>query len=36
MAGHSGKAITQKPGIQPGFCICIEGAPAAYRDIVGE
>jgi hypothetical protein len=36
MAGTSGKPVTQKPGIQPGFCIFIDGAPAAYGDIVGE
>ena len=35
MAGHSGKPVTQKLGIQPGFCIFIEGAPTAYGDIVG-
>ena len=36
MAGNSGKPVTQKLGIQPGFCIFIDGAPAAYGDIVGE
>jgi len=36
MAGTSGKPVTQKLGIQPGFCIFIEGAPAAYGDIVGK
>jgi hypothetical protein len=35
MAGHSGKPLVQKLGIQPGFCIFIEGAPTAYGDIVG-
>ena len=35
MAGHSGKPVVQKLGIQLGFCIFIEGAPAAYGDIVG-
>jgi hypothetical protein len=35
LAGYSGKPVVQKLGIQPGFCIFIEGAPAAYRDIVG-
>jgi hypothetical protein len=35
MAGYSGKPLTQKLGIQPGFCIFVEGAPAAYGDIVG-
>jgi hypothetical protein len=29
MAGCSGKPLVQKLGIQPGFCIFIEGAPAA-------
>ena len=36
MAGYSGKPVIQKLGIQPGFCIFIAGAPAAYGDIVGE
>ena len=36
MASTSGKPVTQKLGIQPGFCILIEGAPAAYGDIVGK
>jgi hypothetical protein len=36
MAGYSGKPVVQKPGIQPGFCIFIAGAPAAYGDIVGK
>jgi hypothetical protein len=36
MAGYSGKPLVQKLGIQPGFCIFIEGAPAAYGDIVGK
>ena len=35
MAGYSGKPLVQKLGIQPGFCIFIEGAPTAYGDIVG-
>jgi hypothetical protein len=35
MAGYSGKPLVQKLGIQAGFCIFIEGAPAAYGDIVG-
>jgi hypothetical protein len=35
MAGASGKPLVQKLGIQPGFCIFIEGAPTAYGDIVG-
>ena len=36
MAGHSGKPLTQKLGIKPGFCIFVSGAPASYREIVGE
>jgi hypothetical protein len=36
MAGTSGKPVIQKLGIQPGFCLFIEGAPAAYSDIVGK
>jgi hypothetical protein len=36
MGGYSGKPVIQKLGIQPGFCIFIEGAPAAYVDIVGK
>jgi hypothetical protein len=36
MAGYSGKPIVQKLGIKPGFCIFTAGAPAAYRDIVGQ
>jgi hypothetical protein len=36
MAGTSGKPLVQKLGIKPGFCIFVDGAPAAYRDIVGE
>jgi hypothetical protein len=36
MAGYSGKPVTQKLGVQPGFCIFIAGAPAAYGDIVGK
>jgi hypothetical protein len=35
MAGYSSRPLVQKLGIQPGFCIFIEGAPAAYGDIVG-
>jgi hypothetical protein len=35
MAGYSSKPLTQKLGIQPGFCIFIEGAPSAYDGIVG-
>jgi hypothetical protein len=36
MAGYSGKPLTQKLGIQPGFCIFVDVAPAAYGDIVGK
>ena len=36
MAGYSGKSVVQKLGIKPGFRIFAAGAPAAYRDIVGE
>ena len=36
MAGYSGKPLTQKLGIQPGFCIFVDGAPVAYGDIVGK
>ena len=36
MAGYSGKPLTQKLGIKPGFCIFTTGAPAAYGDIVGK
>ena len=35
MAGYSGKPLTQKLGIKPGFCIFVDGAPSAYGDIVG-
>jgi hypothetical protein len=35
MAGYSGKPITQKLGIKPGFCIFISGAPKAYDELVG-
>jgi hypothetical protein len=35
MAGTSGKSLTQKLGIKPGFCIFVSGAPASYADIVG-
>jgi hypothetical protein len=35
MAGYSGKPVTQKLGIKPGFCIFVDGAPADYRRIVG-
>ena len=36
MAGYSGKPLTQKLGIQPGFCIFVDGAPAAFGGIVGK
>jgi hypothetical protein len=36
MAGTSGKPVIQKLGIQPGFCIFVEGAPATYDDIAGK
>jgi hypothetical protein len=36
MAGYSGKPLTQKLGIRPGFCIFVDGAPAAYGDMVGK
>jgi hypothetical protein len=35
MAGYSGKPLTQKLGIKPGFCIFVSGAPVPYADIVG-
>jgi hypothetical protein len=35
MAGYSGKPLVRKLGIKPGFRIFVEGAPAAYGDIVG-
>ena len=35
MAGTSGKSITQKLGIKPGFCIFVSGAPKAYDELVG-
>ena len=36
MAGYSGKPLTQKLGIKPGFRIFVDGAPKAYSDIVGK
>jgi hypothetical protein len=36
MAGASGKPLAQKLGIKPGFCIFVIGAPASYRDMVGQ
>jgi hypothetical protein len=35
MTGVSGKPLTQKLGIKPGFCIFTNRTPAAYRGIVG-
>jgi hypothetical protein len=35
MAGASGRTVTQKLGIKPGFCIFADGAPIAYDKIVG-
>jgi hypothetical protein len=31
MAGTSGKSLTQKLGIKPGFCIFVSGAPSPYK-----
>ncbi len=36
MAGYSGKPLSQKLGIKPGFCIFVEGLSAPYSDIIGE
>ena len=36
MAGYSGKPLSQKLGLKPGFRIFVDGAPADYRDIVGQ
>ena len=36
MAGVSGKPLSQKLGIKPGFCIFVDGAPSDYRKMVGE
>ena len=35
MAGYSGKSVVQKLGVKPGFCIFVDGASAAYDEIVG-
>ena len=35
MSGVSGKPLTQKLGIKPGFCIFTNRTPTAYRGIVG-
>lgn len=36
MAGTSGKPISQKLGLKPGFRIFTDGAPSDYRKIIGE
>jgi hypothetical protein len=36
MAGTSGKPLSQKLGLKPGFCVFADGAPADYRRLVGE
>ena|ERR1700759_807902 len=36
MAGHSGKPLSQKLGIKPGFRIFADSPPKPYRDIVGD
>jgi hypothetical protein len=36
MAGYSGKPLSQKLGLKPGFCILVDGAPEDYRKLVGE
>jgi hypothetical protein len=36
MAGTSGKPLSQKLGLKPGFRIFADGAPSDYRKIVGE
>jgi hypothetical protein len=35
MAGYSGKPLSQKLGLKPGFRIFVDGAPSDYRGIVG-
>jgi hypothetical protein len=36
MAGSPGnKAVAQKLGIKPGFCIFVDGAPSAYEALIG-
>jgi hypothetical protein len=35
VAGTSGKPLSQKLGIKPGFCIFVDGSPRPYRDITG-
>jgi hypothetical protein len=36
MAGYSGKPLSQKLGLKPGFCIFVDGLSGAYADLVGE
>ena len=36
MAGYSGKSLSQKLGIKPGFRIFADSPPKPYREIVGE
>jgi hypothetical protein len=36
MAGYSGKPLSQKLGIKPGFRIFADSPPKAYGDIVGD
>jgi hypothetical protein len=36
MAGYSGKSLSQKLGIKPGFRIFADSSPRPYRDIVGD
>jgi hypothetical protein len=36
MAGYSGKPLSQKLGLKPGFRIFVDGAPAAYDAVVGQ
>ena len=36
MAGTSGKPVSQKLGLKPGFRIFADNPPRPYRDIVGE
>jgi hypothetical protein len=36
MAGYSGKPLSQKLGLKPGFCIFVDGAPRDYRKLIGE
>jgi hypothetical protein len=35
MAGYSGKQLSQKLGIKPGFRIFVDSPPRPYREIVG-